>query len=292
MAKIFTDLVREKIKSLLTFEYAALYNYIDTAAKNHFVNVKFDEDKRLYTEEVMVALLYALHRINLIKEVTTLHPHHFTAVDYHIYRGLSKIQEKQNQDKPLTIHQYVVFCFAILREYYKNADGEFAMQLDYFKISSLKLSRLHKLLPIPDDVFDQMILIVNNSSTNNQILNIIDTIEQYILEENIYTKLTNQQKENVTLTWEDMLENVKYSSKDDIDILNTFLTNLMTQTIQDTEKYFKFSKELAKLVNDIKNPIEKPSIQVGQLIVDENHGTLFGDFSQPASLPPDFEMPF
>ena len=62
--------------------------------------------------------------------------------------------------------------------------------------------------------------------------------------------------------------------------------------VKDEKLYAPCLKILIDKVKQIKNPPTQPTIKVDKLSVGENKGTLFGDLIQPASLPPDFEMPF
>lgn len=291
MNKIFKDLVREKIKAEFLSTCKPLYEYVETSVSSQNQQFQLDDEQQQYTEEVVFGIICGLKKIGAIIQTTTLHPSHTRLIQGYILRKFREciqntIYDSPSQEKNISLTKfYEQICMSYLFRYFYDANRMYYMGL---RLNFVQLPQKTD-MTLPKDVVECLTSLIYAQIPTPQL---VQKIEYLIIEDNIYTQLSQKEKSKVTFNWDDILSIVNKVNTAEIDAVNVFLVRAMSKTIKDAEQYKKYTEELIDIVDQIKNPPAQPTIKVDELNIGKNNGSIFGDYSQPTSLPSDSEMPF
>ena len=296
MAKLFSELTRKQVEKAVYKFSPALFDFLNRFSQSDLAIISKDdfscleEDGRMHVAELAYTCLCAFKKLNDINQVTIIHPNHIEIIISYVRKKLyntTYIDEESSR----VFHQvfertYKSFAISLIMLYLQKYDGTLS-KFSYLKNSFNSFSNVRYDFIIEDELLGDL----HELAWGNRIW-LLTKVEGFFLEESINNKLKDRDKAKVVISWENLIEYISPTDKDNIDCLNTFLSGLLLEMVKDEKLYAPCLKILIDKVKQIKNPPTQPTIKVDKLSVGENKGTLFGDLIQPASLPPDFEMPF
>ena len=268
MAKIFSDIVREKVDALLTQKLGVLYEYI--SKHDSIKEIEHQEERenskpggKLFVEvrkeELAYIFLCILEEISSINAVTALHSIHFPLI-------MSNVKERFEDTVKLHISSIHVidsitkrYCFvasnAIL-EFIKVLNFQFWKQINT-TINVQHIDR-HFYFYFPKDEINEEVLAVFEdlyfSTTKNSTLK---AIERYITEDVANQRLITlkQAKAKETISIKGILDTISKEDKDNISVIYDFLSSVLSNNIHDEQIYSKWSRALTNRKDEIKKTV-------------------------------------
>lgn len=268
MAKIFSDIVREKVDALLTQKLGVLYEYISKHDSTKEIEHQEEREnskpgRKLFVEvrkeELAYIFLCILEEISSINAVTALHSIHFPLI-------MSNVKERfEDTVKLHTSGIHVIdsitkrYCFVasnVILEFIKVLNFQFWKQINT-TINVQHIDR-HFYFYFPKDEINEEVLAVFEdlyfSTTKNSTLK---AIERYITEDVANQRLITlkQAKAKETISIKGILDTISKEDKDNISVIYDFLSSVLSNNIHDEQIYSRWSRALTNRKDEIKKTV-------------------------------------
>ena len=296
--KIFSDIVREKICDAIerASEDQKIYNY----ASEYCEYLENRDDKvqvKIYPEELTYFLLKTLEEVETIYNLTPLHPHHYKVIEKTTRKKIMQITSLNvdNYEDQMTItYAYIsgtMALFMSISNYCYNA--YYPNSIEYIDTKDF---RVPYNFPFEKKILRDVIRVRSGFDyiVPWDYVDLVE-IEQYIYEDAYHTKLQEKQKSKAAISWETLINALNIAKKENIDYFNTYLSKVLSKSINDLALYKQCSDLLSAKVDEILTASEQPITKEEHYHIEKVNGTVTGNINEyhtKAQLPPAEEATF